>query len=505
MAGSHRQGTSRTTATAEFTERLRRHDGDRDRDRDRDGDREQHKGHADSSRSRSCRDRDRRWSPRGDVRQTPAADPDGAHRSQAQWLSAAEQRLQQDEAVASNTQAAWNRLAEPAEAKRKRSSSSSGSSSSSSKDSGRDTDDDEIVHFSWTAGQVLNQRYQLLKFLGDGTFGRCVLALDQQHNCQVAIKIIRDVKRYVENAKIEADILKDIRRADPNGASGCSIMFDDFPLDKHYCLVFEPLGVSLYDFLKDNDFRGFWMQDLQSFAKQSMEALSFLHEGLRLTHTDLKPENVLLQSAAPPSASHFPRQGDWQRRRRSSSAAWKDPGPYMRPASSRIKIIDFGNATYDDEHHSSIVNTRQYRGPEVLLSLGWDEKSDLWSIGCILMELYAGEQLFETHEEMEHLALVERIIGPFPEAMLANAPQSVKDRYLAQTSSGKWRLPWPEKSASPTSERHVSSQVPLAMQVLPHHVPFVDFVGRLLRLDASGRPSARRSLQHQLFSSPFED
>eukprot|EP00971_Amphidinium_carterae_P157392 3119925-Amphidinium_carterae.2 len=53
-------------------------------------------------------------------------------------------------------------------------------------------------------------------------------------------------------------------------------------------------------------------------------------------------------------------------------------------AASRVNtIIDFGNATYEDEHHSSVINTRQYRGPEVVLELGWDVRSDIWSLGCL--------------------------------------------------------------------------------------------------------------------------
>jgi len=352
----------------------------------------------------------------------------------------------------------------------------------------------------------MNNRYQLMKLLGDGTFGRCVLAHDTLNNSQVAIKVIRDVKRYIENAKIEADILKDIRKSDPDGALGCAIMFETFMHQQHYCLVFEPLGRSLYDFLKDNHFRGFYMQDLQAFSKQSMEALRFLHEALRLTHTDLKPENILLYSAAPPHAARFPRQDEWIRRRKASSHPWTDPGPYMRPADSRIKLIDFGNATFEDEHHSSIINTRQYRGPEVLLALGWDERSDLWSIGSILMELYAGDQLFETHEELEHLALIQRIIGEIPESMLTRAAPGIRERYLVQDGrSGRWRLPWPERASSSSSERHVASQLPLPEQVPQHHSEFVDFVGRLLRLDPTRRPSAGRALQHPFFQQRYED
>merc|ERR1712232_1511618 len=98
-----------------------------------------------------------------------------------------------------------------------------------------------------------------------------------------------------------------------------------------------------------------------------------------------------------------------------------------RPSSSQIKLIDFGNATYYNEHHSSVINTRQYRGPEVLLSLGWEESSDLWSIRCILMELYTGDQLFATHEELEHLALIEKIIHELPAHMLTGAAKQMGD------------------------------------------------------------------------------
>ena len=84
-------------------------------------------------------------------------------------------------------------------------------------------------------------------------------------------------------------------------------------------------------------------------------------------------------------------------------------------------MIDFGGATYDNEKKSSIVNTRQYRAPEVILGVGWSMPSDLWSIGCILAELYQGELLFATHDNIEHLALIERVVGHFPRNMLKRA------------------------------------------------------------------------------------
>lgn len=79
-----------------------------------------------------------------------------------------------------------------------------------------------------------------------------------------------------------------------------------------------------------------------------------------------------------------------------------------------VRLIDFGSATFDHEHHSTIVSTRHYRAPEVILELGWAQACDVWSIGCILFELYLGITLFQTHDNREHLAMMQRILGEIP-------------------------------------------------------------------------------------------
>jgi serine/threonine protein kinase len=72
---------------------------------------------------------------------------------------------------------------------------------------------------------------------------------------------------------------------------------------------------------------------------------------IKLVHTDLKPENILLVSS-------------------NYMVDWPNEEPdYRVPESSEIRLIDFGGATFEGEHHSKIVNTRQYRGPEVLLGM----------------------------------------------------------------------------------------------------------------------------------------
>lgn len=74
-----------------------------------------------------------------------------------------------------------------------------------------------------------------------------------------------------------------------------------------------------------------------------------------------------------------------------------------------IRLIDFGSATFDDEYHSSVVSTRHYRAPEIILNLGWSFPCDIWSIGCILVEFFTGDALFQTHDNLEHLAMMEAV------------------------------------------------------------------------------------------------
>lgn len=83
-----------------------------------------------------------------------------------------------------------------------------------------------------------------------------------------------------------------------------------------------------------------------------------------------------------------------------------------------IRVADFGSATFDHEHHTTIVATRHYRPPEVILELGWAQPCDVWSIGCILFEYYRGFTLFQTHENREHLVMMEKILGPIPSHMI---------------------------------------------------------------------------------------
>lgn len=131
---------------------------------------------------------------------------------------------------------------------------------------------------------------------------------------------------------------------------------------------------------------------------------SVLHD-LNLIHTDLKPENILLVSSQYQTFTY-------NRWIPSSSATISRRAPHRRVLlDTEIRLIDFGSATFDDEYHSSVVSTRHYRAPEIILNLGWSFPCDIWSIGCILVEFFTGDALFQTHDNLEHLAMMEAVCG----------------------------------------------------------------------------------------------
>jgi dual-specificity kinase len=128
-----------------------------------------------------------------------------------------------------------------------------------------------------------------------------------------------------------------------------------------------------------------------------------LHD-LNLIHTDLKPENILLVSSSYQTFTYnktIPSSSNQTQRTSKQRKVLLD---------TDIRLIDFGSATFEEEYHSSVVSTRHYRAPEIILNLGWSFPCDIWSVGCILVEFFTGDALFQTHDNLEHLAMMEMVM-----------------------------------------------------------------------------------------------
>ncbi|XP_078429451.1 serine/threonine-protein kinase AFC1 isoform X2 [Wolffia australiana] len=349
-------------------------------------------------------------------------------------------------------------------------------------------DDDKNGHYTYAIGENLTSRYRILSKMGEGTFGQVLECWDQDNKELVAIKIVRSIHKYREAAMIEIDVLQKLAKHDVF-ASRCVQIRNWFDYRNHICIVFEKLGPSLYDFLRKNSFRSFPIDMVREFGRQLLESVTFMHD-LRLVHTDLKPENILLVSSELVKTPDFK---FWMRSTK-DSAFFKN-----LPKSNAIKLIDFGSTAFGHQDHSYVVSTRHYRAPEVILGLGWNYPCDLWSVGCILIELCSGEALFQTHENLEHLAMMERVLGPMPQHMMNKADRA-SEKYFRRGA----RLNWPEGANSRESLRAVL-KLPRLQNLVMQHVDhsagdLIDLLQGLLRYEPSERLKAREALWHPFFT-----
>lgn len=164
-----------------------------------------------------------------------------------------------------------------------------------------------------------------------------------------------------------------------------------------------------------------------------LDLLTFavLHD-VNLVHTDLKPENILLVN------SNYQTFTYGQTIPSSSQTTSRSSDTRRVLLDSDIRLIDFGSATFDDEYHSSVVSTRHYRAPEIILNLGWSFPCDIWSIGCILVEFFTGDALFQTHDNLEHLAMMNSVCGGKVDAKIIK--QVVQARGSNSNSASKYVL-----------------------------------------------------------------
>lgn len=375
------------------------------------------------------------------------------------------------------------------------------------------SENDEIVHYPYKIGEQING-YRVTKFIYDGTFGRVLECMDILSGNIYAMKIIRSVKRYIKTAKIEVDIINAINSKDKYKTGHVIKVIDSFKFlnfnKEYYGIVFERSGYSLYEFLKLNNYRPYPMTQIQIIAKQLIEGISTIHK-IGFIHTDLKLENVLFSHS---DADKVRAQNKLpinvvadDNKNKENGDQPKKQTMYYRVKNAEIKIIDFGSAVENKTYHSGIINTRQYRAPEIILECGfWNEKSDIWSIGCLLLELYTGELLFETHENQEHLCLIEKVCGHYPRWMISDS--DAKNLSALFCSCNKHRdkvINLKRVSHYDEVKKHLESQRLLFESIAPKHSMFIKFLKDILIIDPNERPSCDDLLKHEFFRWKFED
>ncbi|KAJ7522793.1 hypothetical protein O6H91_18G026700 [Diphasiastrum complanatum] len=353
-----------------------------------------------------------------------------------------------------------------------------------------------------------NQRYIVKDLLGQGTFGQVAKCWANEAENFVAIKVIKNQPAYYHQALVEISILNMLNKNfDPDDKHHIVRIADHFFFQGHLCIVFELLSVNLFELLKVNHYRGISLHLLRLFAKQILDALAVLRDA-SVIHCDLKPENILLTSLQ----------------------------------SGEIKLIDFGSACMENRPVYSYIQSRFYRSPEVVLGHPYTTAIDMWSLGCIAVELFLGVPLFPGESEYDLLKrMIETLGAQPPDHLLRNAKNAAK--YFRHTSAAPTLDPYQhphqtayhfvteeeyelrEKKRPIVGKHHhkftrledIILNYPLRSKIAEeaiekeqqYRLSFIDFIRGLVQFDPVRRWTPHQAASHpfvteQPFSGPFK-
>ncbi|XP_052750331.1 serine/threonine-protein kinase minibrain isoform X6 [Galleria mellonella] len=352
--------------------------------------------------------------------------------------------------------------------------------------------DDDNHDYIIKQGEKFLDRYEISSPIGKGSFGQVVKAYDHEEQCQVAIKIIKNKKPFLNQAQIEVKLLEMMNRADAENKYYIVKLKRHFMWRNHLCLVFELLSYNLYDLLRNTNFRGVSLNLTRKFAQQLCTALLFLSQPeLNIIHCDLKPENILL----------------------------------CNPKRSAIKIVDFGSSCQLGQRIYQYIQSRFYRSPEVLLGVPYDLAIDMWSLGCILVEMHTGEPLFSGANELDQMNKIVEVLGMPPDHLLDQAhktrkffdklPASEGGGYVLKKVNGKDGSGYRKYRAAGTRRLHdilgVEGGGPAARRrgepghSVSDYLKFKDLILRMLEYDPKQRVTPYYALQHNFFKRTADE
>ncbi|XP_037722504.1 serine/threonine-protein kinase PRP4 homolog [Drosophila subpulchrella] len=241
--------------------------------------------------------------------------------------------------------------------------------------------DDAEGYYRVRIGEVLDNRYLVNGYTGQGVFSNVVRGRDQARGqANVAIKIIRNNEIMHKTGLRELEILKKLNDADPEDRFHCLRLYRHFFHKQHLCMVFEPLAMNLREVLKKYGKNvGLHIKAVRSYTQQLFLALKLLKK-TGILHADIKPDNILVNEN-----------------------------------NLILKLCDFGSASaISDNEITPYLVSRFYRSPEIILGIPYDYGIDTWSAGCTIYELYTGKILFSGKSNNQMLKFFMDVKGKIP-------------------------------------------------------------------------------------------
>eukprot|EP01134_Creolimax_fragrantissima_P006201 CFRG6201T1 len=340
-------------------------------------------------------------------------------------------------------------------------------------------------------------RYEILSALGEGSFGHVVKVYDHKTKSFCAIKVVRKDSTIIAQAKVEQRILEHLNKVSKK-AHNIVTLLDSFIFHGHLCFVFELQGDSLYDILKKRQFKGLASTSVRRIAHDVLKCLLLLSQE-KIVHTDLKPENILLNNHIRWGSQQSMLDCSLTTLRKMCRFEVTTPLP---PINSRdvysATVIDFGCSDFVGRTDNTYVQSRYYRAPEVILGLEYGTSIDMWSLGCILAEMYTGQPLFPGEDETDQLFSIMEVLGHIPKEHIEISPY--KQTYTDKNGVINAKV----KAVTGASRRPRAIGVKsLQCLLLGADEPFVDFIERCLQYKET-RWGPEHALRHPWLQEELE-
>ena len=231
-----------------------------------------------------------------------------------------------------------------------------------------------------------NKNYFINKYLGKGSYSLVFQIKDNDDN-DYAIKIFNSNFNN-KFFKKEINFLKKLNNY--NSFINC-ICHDN---TKHFkYVVMEKIKYNLYQFVINNTYNHIPLKLVLNFMKSLLNCLKIL-KNEKIIHTDIKLENIMINSC--------------------------DINQIIEN-NIQIKLIDFSLSIDKEEKETNTITylqSRYYRSIEVATRYKYDYPMDIWSVGCVLFELYTKNPLFPSDDELDHFKMITETFGMPPKYMI---------------------------------------------------------------------------------------